>query len=79
MLRFAIVRHWLGWASQSGMAGHPIGEKAPIGNTDCPIDYAFYPLASSRVTYSSIMFRILVSTDSNIVVASGPAVCIRAS
>ena len=28
------------------MAGHPIGEKAPIGNTDCPIGYGLYPLAS---------------------------------
>ena len=27
------------------MAGHPIGEKAPIGNPDCPIGYGLYPLA----------------------------------
>ena len=31
------------------MAGSPIAKKAPIGNTDCPISYGLYPLASSRV------------------------------
>ena len=32
------------------MAGSPIGEKAPIGNTDCPIGYGLYPLASIEIT-----------------------------
>ena len=32
------------------MAGHPIGEKAPIGNTDCPSGYGRYPLASPTIS-----------------------------
>ena len=46
MLKTAIVRHRPDWVKQSGTAGSPIGKKAPIGNTDCPIGYGFYPLAS---------------------------------
>ena len=38
------------------MAGHPIGEKAPIGNTDCPIGYGFYPLASHLVALGQVDF-----------------------
>ena len=48
MLRFAFVRRWPDWVSQSGVAAHAIGKNAPIGNTDCPIGYGFYPLASTR-------------------------------
>ena len=38
------------------MAGHPIGEKAPIGNTDCPIGYGLYPLASKPMALSRYRF-----------------------
>ena len=51
MPRFAFVRHWPDWVSQSGMAGHPIGEKAPIGNTDCLIGYGLYPLARGGLAF----------------------------
>ena len=50
MLRTAIVRHRPDWVKQSGPAGSPIGRKAPIGNTDCPIGYGFYPLASAMTS-----------------------------
>jgi len=43
--RIAIVRHWPDWVNQLGMAENPIGKRAPIGNTDCPIGYGLYPLA----------------------------------
>ena len=46
MTVFTIIGHWPDWFSQSGMAGNPIGEKAPVGNTDCPIGYGLYPLAN---------------------------------
>ena len=48
MPTFAFVRHWPDWVSQSGVAGHPVGEKAPVGNMDCTIGYGLYPLARSK-------------------------------